>query len=66
MSLKNVLNELAGYVGDIATNLAAMEAALIDRQLLNPNDIDAYLLDQSLKTRHNLANLRHRIAALPD
>jgi hypothetical protein len=63
-NLKKILTDIADTLEELATTIAAQEAALIDNGTLTAQDVDRRM--DRTKAKHGLVNLRHWIASLPD
>jgi hypothetical protein len=64
--MKKVLYNIANILGEIATNLASMEAALIQKGVLSEGELDHHTPVEGVFAQNQLALVRQMISALPD
>lgn len=64
--MKNALSEIADTLEEALTGLAAAEALLTQRGLLEVGELDRLADSERLPQRLALGSLRHLISSLPD
>lgn len=64
--MKTVLASILTILEEIAMNSAAMEAALINRDLLDDGELDAYIPAEQESVQKRLYVVRHLLSSLPD
>lgn len=66
MNLKQILESIISELENIGAVASATEAALFERKLLNPNQIDAHVPSLQKELQRRLQGLRASISELPD
>jgi hypothetical protein len=64
--MKEILNDVVNILEAIATNLASMEATLIQKDILIEGEIDHHTPIEGVLAQKQLVSLRQMISALPN
>ena len=64
--MKGILNNIVTILEEIATDLASMETALIQKEILGEGELDHHIPIEGVFAQSQLASLRRMISALPD
>jgi hypothetical protein len=66
MNLKQILESVVAELESIAATVGAIEAVLIEKKTLDPNDVETLVPNALRKMQERLIGIRTSISRLPD